>query len=102
LYPEINDKNRQQMTAYRTMDDTELFGEQWVEVAVGAQEMPGYRGERVRCAECGEGINYDRFLQRGGEILCLACADPEQRYYRMVGSEPERRRAEASDRCECS
>ena len=55
LYPDIADKNQQQMKAYREMDDVELFGEQWVEVAVGPKEMPGYKGERVTCAACGEG-----------------------------------------------
>src|ERR1019366_8089485 len=46
LYPEIADKNKQQMKAYREMDDGELFGEQWVEVELGPREMPGYKGER--------------------------------------------------------
>jgi formylmethanofuran dehydrogenase subunit E len=82
MYPEIFEKNHQQMKAYREMEDAELFGEQWVEVDVSAKEMPGYKGERVACAECGEGINYDRFVEHEGKQLCLACAFPEQRYYR--------------------
>lgn len=82
LYPDIANRNQQQMKAYREMPDAELFGEQWVEVELGPQEMPGYKGERVVCAQCGEGINYDRFVERGGERLCLGCAHPEQRYYR--------------------
>ena len=69
LYPEIADKNQQQMKAYREMDDAELFGEQWVEVEVGPKEMPGYKGERVACDACGEGINYDRFVERDDETL---------------------------------
>jgi len=81
-YPEIAGKNQQQIKAYREMDDGELFGEQWVEVAVSPKEMPGYKGERVACARCGEGINYDRFVEREGATLCLACAHPEARYYR--------------------
>ncbi len=43
LYPEIADKNKQQMKAYRELDDGELFGEQWVEVEAGPKEMPGYK-----------------------------------------------------------
>jgi len=82
LYPEIENKNQQQMRAYREMPDADLFAEQWVEVEVAPKEMPGFRGERVVCARCGEGINYERFVERDGEKLCLACAHPEHRYYK--------------------
>lgn len=82
MFPEIADKNQQQMKAYREMPDAELFGQQWVEVTVDANEMPGFKGARVACAECGEGINYERFIEREGATLCMACAYPEQRYYR--------------------
>ncbi|MGA7886216.1 MAG: FmdE family protein [Acidobacteriaceae bacterium] len=102
LYPHIENKNRQQMQAYREMEDAELFGEQWVEVDLGPKEMPGYKGERIACAACGEGINYDRFIQREGATLCLACAHPEQRYYRPAKDEPVPPRQDASaKRCEC-
>jgi formylmethanofuran dehydrogenase subunit E len=103
LYPEIADKNKQQMKAYREMDDGELFGEQWVDVEVGPKEMPGYKGERVTCAACGEGINYERFEERGGERLCLACAHPEQRYYRPASGGPVREAvSDSGSRCECA
>ena len=69
------------MAAYREMSDHDLFDEQWVQVTLDAREFPGYKGERVACAQCGEGINYDRFLVRDGQTLCLSCAAPEQRYY---------------------
>jgi formylmethanofuran dehydrogenase subunit E len=102
LYPEIENKNAQQMRAYREMEDAELFGEQWVEVDLGPKEMPGYKGERIACAACGEGINYDRFVQRDAATFCLACAHPEQRYYRPARGEPATFSKDASDaRCEC-
>jgi formylmethanofuran dehydrogenase subunit E len=88
LYPEIENKNQQQMRAYREMPDEELFSEQWVEVALDAKEFPGYKGERIACDECGEGINYDRFIRRAGRTLCLACAEPQQRYYRPISANP--------------
>lgn len=88
LYPQIENKNQQQMNAYREMDDTDLFGEQWVEVELGPGEMPGHKGERVACAVCGEGINYDRFIECDGQKVCLACAHPEQRYYRPASGAP--------------
>jgi formylmethanofuran dehydrogenase subunit E len=102
LYPHIADKNQQQMKAYREMDDADLFGEHWVEVHVGPKEMPGYRGERVACAACGEGINYDRFVERDGEILCLACAHPEVRYYRPADGHDAKNVGTPESRCECA
>ena len=84
LYPEIADKNQQQMHAYRAMPDDELFSEQWVKVSVAPREMPGYKSARIACAVCGEGINYDREIVRDGRTLCLGCANPEQRYYQPL------------------
>jgi formylmethanofuran dehydrogenase subunit E len=81
LYPHIEQKNEQQMVAYREMADAELFSEQWVTVPLDAREMPGYKSARITCAVCGEGINYDREVFRDGQILCQGCAAPEQRYY---------------------
>ncbi|HSU18627.1 MAG TPA: FmdE family protein [Acidobacteriaceae bacterium] len=80
LYPDLN-KNAQQMRAYREMPDDELFSTDWVRVALPPSEFPGYRGERVVCANCGEGINFDRFVERDGQRLCIACAYPERVYY---------------------
>jgi len=87
LHPEIENKNRQQMLAYRELPDEELFSEEWVSVRIEPKEFPGYKGERMACAECGEGISYERFIERDGRILCFACADPEARYYQPLGTE---------------
>lgn len=74
MHPEIADKNQQQMLAYREMGDEELFATQWVKVAVPPEEFPGYRGERVACEACGEGINFRREVRREGKVLCRSCA----------------------------
>jgi formylmethanofuran dehydrogenase subunit E len=79
LHPELTDKNQQQMLAYREMPEDDLFSMQWVKVAMPPEEFPGYKGERIVCAECGEGINFRREVQRGGQVLCHACAG--ERYY---------------------
>jgi len=79
LYPEIADKNQQQMRAYRELPDEELFTTQWVRVTLGREEFPGYKGERRSCEECGEGINFKREVVREGRVLCKACAG--ERYY---------------------
>ena len=83
LYPEL-EKNAQQTKAYRELTDTALFSAQWVRVPLPPSEFPGYKGERVACARCGEGVNFDRFVERGGERVCLACADGEGVYYRAL------------------
>jgi len=85
MHAEIDDKNRQQMLAYREMPDSELFDVQWVKVKLDAEEFPGYKGERVVCEECGEGINFRREVRRGGRVLCRGCAG--ERYYRVASSE---------------
>jgi formylmethanofuran dehydrogenase subunit E len=79
LYPQITDKNQQQMKAYRELADEELFEAQWVRVKLGPEDLPGYKGPRILCQECGEGINFRREVQRDGRTLCRACAG--ERYY---------------------
>jgi formylmethanofuran dehydrogenase subunit E len=81
LYPEIENKNQQQMHAYREMSDDDLFTQQWVTVNLPPGEFPGYKGARVACTVCGEGINYDRFVKHGERVLCAGCENPEARYY---------------------
>ena len=79
MHPELESKNQQQMLAYREMAADDLFSTQWVKVELPAEEFPGYKGERIVCAECGEGINFRREVQRDGRTLCRACAG--ERYY---------------------
>lgn len=101
-YPGIENKNQQQMRAYRELDDADLFSEQWVQVDLGPKEMPGYKAERINCNECGEGINYDRFILRDGATFCIACAFPQQRYYRPAAESPAPPEPHPpSSRCEC-
>lgn len=82
MYPEIANRNAQQMRAYREMADEELFGVQWVRVHVGPEELPGFKAGRVVCEECGEGINFKREVEREGRVLCRACAG--ERYYEAL------------------
>lgn len=82
LHPEIENRNRQQMLAYREMRDEELFEIQWVRVAIGPEDLPGYKAPRVVCDQCGEGVNFRREVVRGGRTLCRACAG--ERYYQPL------------------
>lgn len=74
LFPEIEDKNRQQMTAYRQLPDEELFESRRVRVHVGPEDLPGFKGPRVVCSRCGEGVSFRREVLVGGETLCRSCA----------------------------
>jgi formylmethanofuran dehydrogenase subunit E len=82
MYSDLADKNQQQMRAYREMAEDDLFTQQWVKVEVPPEELPGYKGERIVCADCGEGINFRREVQRDGRVLCQGCAG--ESYYRAV------------------
>ena len=82
MHPELENKNQQQMLAYREMKDDDLFSTQWVKVELPPEEFPGYKAERIVCAECGEGINFRREVERDGRVLCRACAG--EKYYEDV------------------
>jgi formylmethanofuran dehydrogenase subunit E len=82
MYPEMQDRNAQQMRAYRELPDDELFDIQWVRVRLGPEDMPGYKAPRVVCAECAEGISFKREVTRDGKTLCRACAG--ERYYERL------------------
>jgi formylmethanofuran dehydrogenase subunit E len=82
MHPEIENKNQQQMLAYREMSDEDLFDVQAVTVELPPEEFPGYKGDRAVCARCSEGINFRREVVRDGEVLCRACAG--EAYYRLA------------------
>jgi molybdopterin-guanine dinucleotide biosynthesis protein B len=69
----MNPKEAQKQ-AYRVMPEEALFRIQRVSFQVPEQEMPGYRGARTQCDECGEGINFHREVSIGGRTLCIPCA----------------------------
>jgi formylmethanofuran dehydrogenase subunit E len=79
MHPEIENKNQQQMLAYREISDDDLFTLEWVKVELLPEEFPGYKGDRAVCEACGEGINFRREVQRDGKTLCRACAG--EQYY---------------------
>jgi len=79
MFSEIEDRKQQQMRAYRELPESDLFDVQWVTVHIGPEDLPGFKGPRVACAGCGEGINFHREVMVDGRTLCRACAG--QRYY---------------------
>jgi formylmethanofuran dehydrogenase subunit E len=84
-YPEITDRNQQQMKAYRELADEDLFSHQWVRVQVQPEDLPGWKGEKAVCAQCGETINFRREVIRNGRTVCRACAG--ESYYTAVEEE---------------
>ena len=79
MFPEM-EKEAGQQKAYAVLPDEELFDTAWCAVEVPPEDMPGFKGPRVVCAECGEGINFKREVVVGRRTLCRACAGA--RYYR--------------------
>jgi len=79
MFPEM-DKDAGQQKAYAVLPDDELFDTAWCQVSVPPEDLPGFKGPRVVCAQCGEGINFKRELVVNGRTLCRSCAG--EKYYR--------------------
>jgi len=73
MFPEMT-KDAGQQKAYAELSEDVLFEKRWVIVEVKPQDLPGYKGPRVVCTECGEGINFGREVLQGGRTLCRGCA----------------------------
>lgn len=85
MHPELENKNKQQMLAYREMSDDELFSKEWVKVDLPEHEFPGYKGDRIVCEQCGEGIAFKREVLQEGRPLCRGCAG--ERYYTKIDTQ---------------
>jgi formylmethanofuran dehydrogenase subunit E len=68
-----------QQKAYAQLPDDLLFSKEWVKVEIQPHDLPGYKGPRIVCAECGEGINFNREVVRNGRTFCRACVG--EKYY---------------------
>jgi formylmethanofuran dehydrogenase subunit E len=84
VFAELTDLRRQQLEAYKVMDDAELFTLQWVRVKLKSEDLPGRPRTRVACEQCGEGINDGRERLVAGRVLCRNCAG--ESYYEPVKS----------------
>jgi len=81
MFPDMT-KDTGQQKAYAELSEEILFDKKWVKVEVKAHDLPGYKGARVVCAECGEGINFAREVLQDGRTLCRACAG--ETYYSQL------------------
>jgi len=78
MFPEL-EKEAGQQKAYAQLPDDILFAKRWVKVDVPSEDLPGFKGPRAVCAECGEGINFKREVVKDGRTLCRSCAG--ENYY---------------------
>jgi formylmethanofuran dehydrogenase subunit E len=76
------DTYKQQLEAYKVLDDNELFTVQQVRVKVRPEDLPGRPRSRVACQECGEGVNDGRESRVDGRVLCRNCAG--ESYYEVL------------------
>lgn len=82
--PEILDKRKRQLEAYKIMPEEELYKVERVRVNIPEHDMPGGPMSRVQCQECSDWVQNQREVRRDGRILCRACA--EGRYYQVLGA----------------
>ncbi len=81
--PEITDKYKQQLEAYRVMPENELFKIELVEITIPECDMPGRPQRRVQCRKCGDWVQDCREIEKDGMVLCKSCA--LGRYYAVLG-----------------
>ena len=81
MFPEMS-KDAGQQKAYAELSEEVLFETKWVKVEVKPEDLPGFKGPRAVCAECGEGLNFAREVLQDGRTLCRACAG--ESYYSQL------------------
>jgi formylmethanofuran dehydrogenase subunit E len=81
LFPGLP-KEEAQQKAYAELPDEVLFSKEWVKVRIQPEDLPGFKGPRIVCAQCGEGINFKREVVQKGRPLCRACAG--EQYYSAI------------------
>jgi len=84
--PSKSESYRQQLEAYKVMDDSDLFTVEKVRVRLKPEDLPGSPHSRVVCEQCSEGINDRRERTLGGRTLCRSCAG--ESYYEVAAGDP--------------
>jgi len=74
-FPEIEDKYKAQIEAYKVMHEEELFDLMDVRVTVRPEDMPGRPLRRVKCEVCGDFVQDMREIYIEGKVLCKPCAN---------------------------
>lgn len=82
--PDAPDRWHAQLVAYQVMPAGDLLSVQSVYLGVSLAAILSQHGLRVMCDECGEDIINERQVERGGFVLCRACAG--ESYYSLEGT----------------
>ncbi len=72
--PDISEKYKQQLEAYKRMPDSVLFRVQQVEVVLSEFDLPGPTRHKVSCSRCGQVVRDHREIVQNGDALCKPCA----------------------------
>jgi formylmethanofuran dehydrogenase subunit E len=97
--PEIGEKRKQQVEAYKRMPDSVLFRVQEVDISLNEFDLPGPTHRKTVCSRCGQVVRDGREVVIGHLSLCKPCA--EGAYFRNAREvtwqemnwSPEQRRA---------
>jgi formylmethanofuran dehydrogenase subunit E len=81
-FPDMEDKYKAQLEAYKIMPDEELFEWKAVKVDIPEQDMPGRPLQRIKCEKCGEHVQDMREMNMDGGIVCRSCG--EGPYYKPL------------------
>ena len=73
--PEIAEKRKQQLEAYKRMPDSVLFRVQEVEIALSEFDLPGPTHRKVVCSRCGQVVRDGREVVIDNVSLCKPCAE---------------------------
>jgi formylmethanofuran dehydrogenase subunit E len=73
--PEITDRRKQQLEAYKWMPDSVLFRVQEVDVPLSEFDLPGPTHRKTRCSRCDQVVRDGREVVIGHLSLCRPCAE---------------------------
>jgi formylmethanofuran dehydrogenase subunit E len=74
-FPDIEDKYKAQLEAYKIMPDEDLFEWKEVKVDIPKQDMPGRPLQRITCEDCGEYVQDMREMNIDGRLVCRSCGE---------------------------
>ena len=73
--PEISEKRKQQLEAYKRMPDSVLFRVQAVDLSLSEFDLPGPTRRKVVCSRCGQVVRDGREVVIDHLSLCKPCAE---------------------------
>ena len=73
-YAEIKSPQIREVEAYQVMRAADLFWVEEVAVDLRPEDLPGWKGDKAVCGQCGTVIRHRREVVRDGRTLCLVCA----------------------------